>query len=267
MVPATELPGPAREMPKEALGATGAESVQRAVPLLSDELQQLIEDLRDDGVERNALRAVPKLRKAWPESQPYLERGLQSQDAQQRLLCAYLLMDKSAPPSPRLLEVAVESLRDDQLPYGYHWSGERSFIYAHNGRMASSYLSRHPAQARPYLLDGFRGRERQCRQLCAGLLARQPDQGLHADLIAYFRPQLYNNHIAGDAADACRALLAIGEQSLPGLRSLARSWDPQAARLSAAWIEQIEGHHDPAISFEKHDLEGVIARRTLVKYR
>ena len=208
-----------------------------------------------------------ELTRAWPDSRPWLEEGLDSADSQQRLLCALVLMRKDCPPFPRLLEVAVESLRDDHLPSGHHRDGTPAYLSVYNAERAQRYLVQQGNSARSALLKGLGGYDSQQKLLSACLLARLPDEGLHGKLAEILASHLFNNGISGDAAQATRALLRIGKPALPILQSLSRSWDPQAARLSRALLDLIDQRHDAATAFEKHGLQEVISRRTLTQIR
>ncbi len=266
LVQATTTSGATRTELGEVNQPADSGGSPRSVSSSEDErrFRELLEALRHDGLKWNASRAAHELGEAWPDSSPWLEEGLDSADSQQRLLCAYVLMEKDSPPFPRLLEVAVESLRDDHLPRGRHGDGTRSYLFIFNADLAQSYLANQGNSARSELVKGLDNYDSQQELRCALLLAHLPDEGLHGELAELLIPHLLNNNIAGDAKMASRALLRIGKPALPGLRSLfSRTWDPQASRLSGALLDLIEGRLDPFDSYEKHDLKGVISRRTL----
>lgn len=228
---------------------------------LDDELRHLIDELAHDRVPFNAKFALLKLEERWPESRPWLLQGLDSWDAQQRHLCAYALMRSHEPPSEKLLEVAFESLSDDWSTYSQQL--RRINPNVNRADVAANYLRLHPEESHPYLLRGFRGPDEQPREICAGILAQVGDASLHRELIDFFVPGLQDNRVRGDAGAATTALVAIGQPAVPALLAQARGFDDQAARLSHAILDQIEGRCDASSSLETHKLNRAVSLQHL----
>ena len=123
----TLIPQHRRRSAADALGAAirVAESHQRqpADPFAAADLQEtvslVIDELHNDDISGNAEEAVTALEgPLWAYSNRALYEALGSTDWQQRQIVANLLVRRGDAPSPDLLRVLVEALRDDTLPSG-----------------------------------------------------------------------------------------------------------------------------------------------------
>ena len=215
-------------------------------------------DLCDDFERGNASEARWRLRRAWPASRPWLLRGLDSHDHQQRQLSANLLVGLGEPPADDLLRVVVEGLRDDSLPYGQGVSGEDRYTCVYNADDGVAYLRRHLSAARPHLESAFRTGDRQQRLLCAILLARAERCPTASETIPFLVECLGDNHIRGDAALATQALLDLGEVALPWLEHASMSRDDQRRRIATAVLTALT-----APSPSRDDLQWAFCRAGL----
>lgn len=201
-------------------------------------VDELVADLADDGVRWNASDAMLPLSRM-PEAVPALEAALDAPDWQQRQLAAALLRHLGdGPPSARLLEVCVEGLRDDDLPYG-----ETGTLFIFNASDGFQFLIEHAADAEPMLRRGLRATDRQQRLLAAGVLAYagrvEFNVGLAGDLMRVLLPHLRDNDMRGDAILAGAAILRIGRPALPALQRQQGRGDAQQNRLVDRLIEFI----------------------------
>ncbi len=122
----------------------------------------LINDLRSDSVAGNAREALAQLSVlAWNHPEPLIE-ALDSTDSQQRRMAATALRDAAwdddDPLVDRLLRLAVEDLRDDDL--------------ASNAKGARTFLARYVDRAKPWLLSALSSDDQQLRRHALALLQR-----------------------------------------------------------------------------------------------
>ncbi len=198
----------------------------------------LVRALRDDDVRGNATRALSLLRRLGNEAVPALERGLTSDDWQQRQLCAAVLRHmRGYEPSDRLLAVTVEGLRDDELPFDHRRRYTRG---ANNAWSGFFYLLRHGRGATPHLSAGLDSDDSQQRWLCARAAAAAGLVTLvdraAPELVAHLR----DNTIRGDAGEAQHALRQYGEAARPYLESALGSPDEQQCRLAGELLEELD---------------------------
>ncbi|MCA8963531.1 MAG: hypothetical protein H6838_07880 [Planctomycetes bacterium] len=185
--------------------------------------QQKIRDLANDHIAGNALAAMRSLRD--PDAAPLLHEALASLDLQQRQLAAHLLRQMTIRPTPRLLEVSVESLHsrvDQEL--------HRTLI-SRTSPDATRYLYHHRQGTRPALRRALWSGDPQQRWLAAFLLACDGDTDNLAVLVRELITHLQDNDVSGDALMAAHALHHLGPEVAPFLQSWRPSVDEQGRQL------------------------------------
>jgi HEAT repeat protein len=151
----------------------------------SNDIDALIEDLRDDDVRSNAIEAQRALRGRLDEApvRAALERALDSEDYQQRQLAASLLRFELLPSGcvytygpatwgrepdaempGRLIEVTIEGLGDDGIPIE---DGSGLYVGRPNAMEGLWALTLHAEAAKEALIDGLDDEDVQRRFLCA----------------------------------------------------------------------------------------------------
>ncbi|GAB4549069.1 MAG: hypothetical protein Tsb0013_10070 [Phycisphaerales bacterium] len=191
----------------------------------------LIEDLRDDDVRWNADRAMDALVRMRPAPVAALEAVLDSEDWQQRQLACQVLWrlydgryypsrEAGAPPenpngvelSDRLLEVSVEALRDDEMPYG-----PRGNAMLHNAKWCYFRLVTHAERAKAHLRRGLSSDDPQQRLLCALALGNGGVSECVDEVLPILLPHLEDNDIEKDACWCVRAIYRMGDAALVAL--------------------------------------------------
>ena len=129
-----------------------------------------IRDLADDDVAGDALASNDALVDTGGGAQPALNQALWSYDRQQRQLAAWILRQRDAPPSVRLIDVTVEGLQDDGLPYD--GSSGRLCPWVNNAKDGLLYLLAHADASRPAVVLALGSADQQQRVLCAYLAGR-----------------------------------------------------------------------------------------------
>lgn len=203
----------------------------------------LIADLRDDDEAWNGMRAMSYL-SSWKDlSRSSLEAALRSDDWQQRQLAADLLCDDEAyTPTPDLLRVVVEGLRDDNLPYEKPRRGRKrgAFSYVTNASSGVAYLLKHPGDLVPCLRAGLQSDDRQQRELSAVVAAYAGC----TDLIHLAAPILIqglaDNQVGADARHAVAALYSYGALIAPWLLPLQFSTDDQQRALALLVLRELD---------------------------
>ncbi|MFK5956099.1 MAG: hypothetical protein QM477_06610 [Planctomycetota bacterium] len=189
-----------------------------SVPLPTLEQQQArwLLDLENDARTGNAVKAFAAIRGSAGESTvslEFLERGLNSEDRQLRVLAASLFMESARVPSEILFCVAVECLEQDSF-------GSPSTINVGNANLAQSFFLRHPLQALEYLLPALDSLSLTLRLRAAAILAQ-----IHCSETERYVPllleHLKDNSFPEDAALASQSLALLGERALPWLEGLA----------------------------------------------
>lgn len=171
-----------------------------------------IRDLADDDVAGNALTAIDALLDTGADAQPALNEALWSYDRQQRQLAAWILRQRDAPPSARLIDVTVEGLQDDGLPYD--GSSGRLCPWVKNAKDGLLYLLAHADASRPAVVIALGAADQQQRVLCAYLAGRFGCAEYARQICAELLPHLRDNEIGGDALFAAHGLIGLGGAAL-----------------------------------------------------
>ncbi len=206
----------------------------------------LVDRLRADDVAFNAMGAMELIRES--ESPPISElfKVLDSDDYQQRQLSAELLWEfiepwgwlrdeererrKSTAPeiTRRLIEVTVEGLQDDSLPYDRK---ERSYTYCYNMKNGIRVLSMHAWEAREVIASGLMSDDEQQRYACGLIAGIGRLEHLADEAAVVLLPHLRDNDIRDDAYPATAALYRLGPGALPRIVAARCDADVQQAML------------------------------------
>ncbi|MBS0196807.1 MAG: hypothetical protein JSR77_08620 [Planctomycetes bacterium] len=209
-----------------------------------------IDNLRDDAIANNAEWAMSTLAALGEDSLIALEAALHSPEWQQRQLAAEVLRSwcpderasrrvTSSPapvyqPTPKLLEVTVEGLADDALPYATN-----STTWVFNARSGYEFLRRHITQAAPYIRAGLNAGDPQQRMLCSLLAGQSRDPVLVAAAAPMLVEQLRDDGVVFNAKYACDSLLWLGRQSFRHLNRALDSQDSQQRTLAGLLVLDI----------------------------
>lgn len=228
----------------------GSESSPLFAAGLTLSLADAVEDLRHDSTPWNATHAMSFLRAHAESARSILEAALRSDDHQQRQAAASVLQGiKGYRPTPRMLAVTVEGLRDDVLPSGRRPGEERgTTTYIFNATQGVHWFLRRPARIRaaePLLVEALRSDDLQQRFLAAYLLGRGGCAGAFNDVIRVLAPHLGDNHIREDANMAAAGLYGLGPAVVPDLRARLPRADAQEGLLLRLIIHHLAGADDP----------------------
>lgn len=221
----------APEIAEASIEVQGGESCDP--PPSNREIEHWIEQLRDDGIRGNAMRALWDLEAAGDAAAPFLERTLRSVDRQQRQLAAYVLRRGAQAPSVQLLEVSVEALRRDVC--AELWSTLIHPIAASSTR----WLLGHTAAARPQIRRALAFGDDQQRFLAAYLLAASGHDDDREAVVRELVHHLRDNQIDGDAVMAAAGLYRLG---------------PTASRSIAAWRNAVDEQARSLLDLVARDL-------------
>jgi len=223
---------------------------------LEARISRLIDDLRDDDIKWNAQDAIDELSKIGMPAVPALEAALDSPDWQLRQMAAFILRDdwryrssfKEYQPSTRLLEVCVEGLRHDDLPWeGRSWR-PYTITWVSNAKMGVPYLIKHAKAAELFLVKALKSEDVQQRFLVAVVLGMAGRTASLEQTVRILLPHLQNNNISDDARMATPALYHLGKAVLPYLMEALPSADDQQEQLiRLIWLDLIE----PAVTKEE----------------
>ncbi len=207
---------------------SAAESVQ---------IERLVADLHDDDERWNAYRAIDGLQEIGIAAVPALEDALRSDDWQQRQLAANVLIQIQGikeKPSDQLLEVCIEALRDDGMP----WSRDGN-VMVKNGRAAAQLLGWHIDRSAQLLVECLDSEDYQQRFVAALILGAEGCQD-HAEAVAkILLPHLRDNDMEDDAMEAAAALYQMGYVALPYLLIEMERTDEQAKHVIEDIIRDI----------------------------
>ncbi len=213
-------------------------------------------ELRQDKASHNASWASDVLDAAAPASIPILEQALQSEDHQQRVLAAMVLMrladpqcdpwyrrnhprrlDISYNPPRPLYSVAVEGLADDSID----WS---TGAYGTDADVAFPYLLRHAEDATAELSNGLISQDAQQKLLCAAIAAISHHPKLKMRGIEHLCQSLGDDDETENAVFAYQSLWRTGDIVLPQLEATLAS-EPnestQRARTALLLIYRLRG--------------------------
>ncbi len=213
--------------------------------------------LGDDYEPWNAVWAMGALSELGPDAEPAILGGLSSGDWQQRQLCAEVSRRKFEAarsgvgpleyrsPSPRLIEVSVEALADDGLPYGAArrvTGRSTATTWVMNARSSLAFLAACGEDAEPFLRPALRSPDPQQLFLaaCSAGLARC--DGLASEAIPLLIPHLKSDERTGNAKLAAAALFAFGEHARPSVEHLTSGGaDEQQRRIARRILAEWEG--------------------------
>jgi len=253
----TDMPNWLVVLHRAALGQQGIPALRRDADrrlsqrLLSPEqsnwlIPTLINDLRKDDIQGNAETAMDHLEGLGIRAVPALERALDSKDWQQRQLAAHILRLihenlgwDAFVPSPRLLAVTAEGLRDDHFPSEPPDEREHRpyrYSYVYNGREGLNYLARVGAPATAVLRDSMWYGDPQARLLAAGAAGFAGLTDLLPSAAPILVEHLKDANSYRDAEFASSALRSFGPAAMPYLEECVESLDAQkrqAAQLLA----------------------------------
>ena len=190
-----------------------------------------LDAFKSDNVPFNAIELHSSLLTTGNPPIKALEKALHSDDYQQRQMSADVLRSlRGYQPTRRLLEVTVEGLGDDQLPYESTPQYDAT-VHLFNAREGVQYLLDHGPKAKKYLLKGIHSDDLQMQYFCAYILGIH---GIKADIelsSSILIRHLRDNDICGDAAAACSALYRLEDAVVPCLRQALPSNDRQQTHL------------------------------------
>jgi hypothetical protein len=214
-----------------------------------------ITDLADDGIPGNACRALDEL---WdPAARPMLYEALGARDWQQRLLAGFALARSDAPPTPKLAEVLVETLTEEND--GRLWGT----LACSAATMATRYLYTRPAHAQAALRRALWTGDAQQRFLAAFLLGCD---GSHEDLQQIVREligHLADNDTESDGMMAAHALFRLGRRIEPVLRYWLPHVDAQAQQFVRLILLDLA---DPPITKEQFHARQRLHRVTSIYF-
>ncbi|MFG0293421.1 MAG: hypothetical protein ACF8MJ_09755 [Phycisphaerales bacterium JB050] len=204
----------------------------------------LVDQLRADDTRWNAMEAMDALGRLREPPIEELERALDSEDWQQRQIAAvlrwryidpgfWLWGDDSLPAwrlestgtvTRRLLEVTVEGLRDDALPFD-----EENHHYTFVANAVSGYraLVVHAEAARDLLEAGLESDDYQQKLMCALILGAGGVSDSVDKVAPILIPHLRDNDINEDAKHAIYSLYRFGESVVPYLEAALPRADEQ----------------------------------------
>ena len=210
--------------------------------------EKLVENLRADAVRGNAVAALNELWKRResgtdrPAGQPVtdhivedlwkrnsgltaaLEAALDSTDWQQRQMAAEILRGiETFMPTNRLLEVTVEGLRDDALPFDENGAG----VFVFNAFSGTQYLLQHPREGTEILITALESDDSQQRFLAAYVLGATGRGNATQRITEILLPHLQDDDVWGNACMAVYALYHLGPDVLPFLEPYRDSKDEQ----------------------------------------
>ncbi len=213
---------------------------RKALDKYPDQLDSLIEDLRDDDVRWNAIAAIEAIRyyasdefKRNPNLISALEEALDSEDWQQRQMAAYLLRTtiKDYEPTPRLLEVTVEGLRDDHLPREYEIEDgkyrTKRCVFLFNAAEGVRYLLENENMGTEALEAALDSDDAQQRFLAAYVLGATGRKNKLERIAEILLPHLEHDNIPRNACLATYALYHLGDEVIPILKEYEEAEDKQ----------------------------------------
>lgn len=213
-------------------------------------------ELASDETSHNSAWASDVLYAAAPSSIPTLEHTLRSEDYQQRMLAAMVLMrladpalatlyhlcsarsfDSDCSPPDNLYLVAVEGLADNSID----WT---TGILGTDADLAFHYLLRHAENATTELSHGLDSRDTQQRLLCAAITSMSHHSTLERRGIEYLCQSLGDDDETENAVFAYQALWRTGPAVLPHLEATLAA-EPndstQRARTALLLIYRLRG--------------------------
>jgi hypothetical protein len=189
----------------------------------------LVHDLKADDVPGNAEDAIALLEQF--RIAPPLEEALESSDWQQRQLAASVLRDliwenPSIPVSDQLLQVTIEGLRSDDLPFGPSHT-----MWVLDARYGFNFLCQFPERIGPLIAPGLESDDPQQRLLCAAVAGFTHQATLTDHAAPILIEALLDNSTEGDAMVATPALARFGPGIAPYLIPYLDDPDPQRREL------------------------------------
>ncbi|MCC6971020.1 MAG: hypothetical protein IT434_12450 [Phycisphaerales bacterium] len=215
-----------------------------------------VSELASDEISHNSAWASDVLYAAAPSSIPALEVALRSEDFQQRMLAAMVLMRLADPtlstryhlrsaqsidvdysPPDNLYSVAVEGLADNSID----WT---TGVYGTDADLAFPYLLRNAEHATPELSAGLDSHDTQQKLLCAAIAAMSHHSTLRDRGIEYLCRSLGDDDETENAVFAYQSLWRTGDVVLPQLEATIAA-EPnestQRARTALLLIYRLRG--------------------------
>ena len=221
------------------LARLGAEPAAPVDLTIQKQIDALIGELRRDDDHDNARLACDSLLALGRAAVGPLKGALEADDHQQRHMAADILINlghgwRDDPvmiqPTPAMLRVVVEGLRDDNVPRGREADELRS-SFTFNARNGTEYLIGHIHLAEPLLAEALYSDDGQQQFLAACLLGWAGRASYVDEIAAILLPHLRDNDLVSDALLAAPALYRLGPTVVPYLESALRSADAQQRRI------------------------------------
>lgn len=206
-------------------------------PELRSRFLAAIENLRDDDVPYNALRAQAELCEVGCQALPVLEKALWSDDYQTRHVAAWILRHccTDYEPTPRLLDITADQLNWFEYPEDMYWLTTPSDAY-HWLRDSTQAVQ----QIKGRLIRNLQSDDRQERVLSALLLAEHGETSWSSVLAPILIPHLADNNIPSDGGLAAYALGKLGESARVYITPLLQSEDAQQADLARLILHELD---------------------------
>ncbi len=182
----------------------------------------VVNDLRNDDIDFNAMAASDRLRGFGGRGVAALESALRSDDWQFRQYAASILQAIAGEsPSRDLLRVSAEGLADDSR------NPAASRVELCNANDCLYYLSKHAKEASEFLLVGMNSQDGQLRFLSAVVAGEGGVAELVGTAVPILVEHLGSNDISEDGIMAFHALAGFGASATSVLESMGQSGDAQ----------------------------------------
>lgn len=247
---------PARALNPVMIGATAPEETEpEPQPVTEAQLQAWIEDLRDDDRNWNAVRAASHLWIHFRQAKPLLLQALDSTDAQQRSLAAYVLTDRPLDEPRqmhRLVWVLAESFENPQyFPRKVSGAdGERecqlSVDLATNAAIAFQTFPEYRALALPAIERVWQREDDDHGRRAGYILAHDARGRLRYAVAQRAVEHLVDNEIDGDAVISLRTLTRLGPEALGVVFDALPGRDQQQQALLGHWLSYFSPDHRQA---------------------
>ena len=207
------------------------------------------DDARAAAIEDLGADSLTKVRAAYEqgldpgenaEDRKALFEALESPDRQRRQMAMIMLCEAEVAPTPKLLDVCYDGLKDDDLPYDKSRPrAQRLRLPLGNANAAATYFVKHPKDALKHLEKGLKTGDWQQQLLCAFAAGRTRQTQLLPIAAPILLKHLHDNEIGGDAGTALAGLAGFGQDIRPHLTSVTAPDAQQALliRLLSAWLD------------------------------
>lgn len=233
-------------------------------PRTEEDARALVDELRDDGVKGNAMRALRTIASAPNELVvPALERALRSDDEQQRSLAACALARREGAPQTAVLARALLALLTPEPGGRFHAITARPWIVSvGRANLDERLCAFHAFCAEPALFAAveteFEARlssdDPVLRFDAARIVLAQPGARSRAAALDVLALHLADDPLADDAAVAMRLLGEAGERALPAVLAVLPNADEQARRLIGHFLARFDPGHPAARALAPKEL-------------